>query len=102
MLAIAAILVCIWFYKAALSNGHKSPWIWATVGVSSYYATGTVWVYMILKPNMGFSYYHLSPSQGVFLELSGIAVAVLVVFFIKKKFMHQMPSNEKTSLIDSQ
>lgn len=101
MLAIAAIIVCIWFYKAALSNRYKSPWIWAAVGVSSYYVTGTIWVYLILKPIMGFSYYHLSPIEGVFLELSGIAVAVLVVFFIKKTFMHQMPANENLPLTDS-
>ncbi len=101
MLAIAAIIVCIWFYKAALSNGHKSPWIWAAVGVSSYYVTGTVWVYLILKPIMGFSYYHLSPMQGALLEFSGIAVALLVVFFIKKMFMHQKPSNKKHPLTDS-
>ncbi len=101
MLAIAAIIVCIWFYKAALSSGHKSPWVWAVVGVSSYYVAGTVWVYLILKPIMGFSYYHLSPIQGALLELSGIAVAVLVVFFIKKIFMHQTSSSEKSSLTDS-
>ncbi len=101
MLAIAAIIVSIWFYKAALSNGHKSPWVWAAMGVSSYYLTGTVWVYLILKPIMGFSYYHLSPIQGALLEFSGIAVAVLVVFFIKKMFMHQKTSKEKLPQIDS-
>ncbi len=101
MLAIAAIIVCIWFYKAALSYGYKSPWIWAGVGVTSYYVAGTVWVYLILKPIMGFSYYHLSPMQGVLLELSGIAVAVLIAFFIKKLFMHQMTSNEKLPSNDS-
>lgn len=87
MLAIAAIFVFIWFYKTAVKNGIKNVWGWAAFGVVAYYISGIIWVYWILKPAMGKSFHNLSPFQGTLVEISGIAIALLAVYAIKRKFL---------------
>ncbi len=89
MLAIAAIIVAIWFYKAAISCGSKNVWGWVAGSVVIYYLAGIIWVYWILKPIMGYSFLHPSLMAGVMIELSGIGIAILILFLIKNKFLHQ-------------
>lgn len=92
MLAIAAIIVFIWFYQSAVKHGSKNVWGWAASGVVAYYLSGIIWVYWILKPAMGKSFHNLTPFQGALVEISGIAVALLVVYAIKRRFLS--PNNE--------
>ena len=87
MLAIAAILVFVCFFKSAMKNGSKNVLAWAVFGVFAFYVTGSIWVYWFLKPAIGKSFYSLSPFQGVLVELSGIAIALLVVYAIYRKLL---------------
>lgn len=87
MLAVAAILVFIWFYKSAIKSHKKNVWGWAALGVAAYYLSGIIWIYVILKPTLGHSFYNLTSFQGFLMEMSGIAIALAVVYLINVRFI---------------
>ena len=89
MLAIAAILIAVWFYHSARKAGKDNVWRWVGVGVVSYYAAGIVWVYAILPLILGRRLQMPSASMGIMIELSGIFVALLVVAWIRLKWLSE-------------
>lgn len=87
MLAIVAILVAVWFYRAATKAKKDNVWLWVAVAVVAYYAAGILWVYGVLPYLFGRRLDHPSILMGLSIEASGILVAVLVVWWIRVKLL---------------
>jgi len=89
MLAIGALIVAVWFYLSA-EKKQKNPWIWVTAGVVIYYIVGTAWMYVILKPLMGYAFYIHGMSTGVAIKASAIVVGLLAGALVHWKFLKRV------------
>lgn len=87
MLAIVAALVFVWFYRSALAYKVDNAFAWALGGIVAFYATGIFWVYVILKPMIGHEFSFLSPMNAVWVEISGIGVALIPTYLVKTKLL---------------
>lgn len=86
MLGIGAIIIAVWFYLSAIKAG-KNPWTWVAAGVVIYYLVGVFWMYGILKPIMGHSFYIHRMATGVAIKASGIVVGLLAGALVRWKFL---------------
>lgn len=83
---IGALIIIFWYYYAAEKLG-KNTAAWAIGGAMLYAGTRYLWTYGIIEPLMGKAFYKHSVSTGFAIEMSGIAVAILIVIIIKLKYL---------------
>lgn len=86
MLVIGAIIIAIWFYYSA-KNAKKNPWPWVAVGIVVYYPACVLWIYGVLEPIMGQSFFIHRMGIGVGIKASGIIAGLLTGALIRWKFL---------------
>ena len=83
---ITSLLVGYWFYQSA-HKVEKNPFKWLAVGMIFYYGARIVWTYAIIRPLMGQSFYQHSMMTGAIIESTAIAVGVVLVALIHRRFL---------------
>ncbi len=83
---IGALIVIFWYYYAAEKLG-KNTAAWAIGGAMLYAGTRYLWTYGIIAPLMGEAFSRHSIFTGFVIEMSGVAVALLIVIIFKLKYL---------------
>jgi len=86
MLAIGAILIAIWFFNSA-KYAKKNPYLWATIGVISYYIFSVFYIYGIIKPVLGHTFFIHRMKTGIAIKASALVFGVLMAVLIRWKFL---------------
>ncbi|GAB6068393.1 hypothetical protein JCM13664_17120 [Methylothermus subterraneus] len=85
---LVAVAIAIWFYRTAIQIHDPKPFLWVANSVVAYYVVVFLWWFLVIKP-VSATFHHLSQFNVLILtvELAGYALAVLVVWFIRKRWM---------------
>ncbi len=83
---IGALIVIFWYYYAAEKLG-KNTAAWAVGGAMLYVGTRYLWTYGIVAPLMGKAFTKHSVFTGFAIEISGVAVAFLIIIIVKLKYL---------------
>lgn len=94
MLGIFGILVAIWFYRSAVSSGNSMVWQWVVAGVLIYYLAGIGWTYGIVLPLLKNAHNSHGMGMSLFMEISGIVVAMLVVALVRFILLMKSPGSK--------
>jgi hypothetical protein len=91
---LVAVAIAIWFYRTAIQINDPKPFFWAFNGVAAYYVIVFLWWFLAVKP-ISANFHHQSQFDILILttEFVGYALAVLVVWFIRKRWIASASRN---------
>lgn len=90
---LVTVAIAIWFYRTAIEIRDPKPFLWAFNSVAAYYVIVFLWWLLVLKP-VSASFHHLRQFDALILatKFVGYALAVLVVWFIRKRWVASVSS----------
>ena len=88
---LGGVIIVFWYYYTA-KELEKDTTAWAIGGAILYAGSRWLWTYGIVEPILGKTFYRHSGSTGLMIEVSGIAVAILIAAIVKFKFLNSPPN----------